>query len=217
MPHIAVFSDVICPWCFVGKRRLERALDELDLRAETTVEWLPFELNPDMPKDGMPRAQYRERKFGAERARQLDGEMTRLGEAEGIAFAFDTQSRTPSTRAAHMALAHAASLGLAEPFKEALLTAYFEQGRDVGDPAVILDIGDAVGLDREGLSTALIDERIRDRVLALERKAGEIGVSGVPFFIVEGAWAVSGAQSSEQWVAALRENGLARRESAAAL
>lgn len=217
MPHIAVFSDVICPWCFVGKRRLERALDELDLRAETTVEWLPFELNPDMPKDGMPRAQYRERKFGAERARQLDGEMTRLGEAEGIAFAFDTQPRTPSTRAAHMALAHAASLGLAEPFKEALLTAYFEQGRDVGDPAVILDIGDAVGLDREGLSTALIDERIRDRVLALERKAGEIGVSGVPFFIVEGAWAVSGAQSSEQWVAALRENGLARRESAAAL
>ena len=215
MPHIAVFSDVICPWCFVGKRRLERALDELGLRAETRIEWLPFELNPDMPAEGMERSRYRERKFGAERARQLDQQMTRLGQEEGIRFAFERQPRTPSTRAAHLALAHAATLGRAEALKEALLRAYFEDGRDVGDPAVLGEIGEAVGLDRAGLAQALEDDGLARKVVALERKAAEIGVSGVPFFIVDGAWAVPGAQGTAEWVEAFRQNGGARPASAA--
>ena len=144
--NIQVFSDVICPWCLVGKRRLERALDELGLRAETAITWLPFELNPDMPEGGMPRVEYRARKFGPERAASLDADMTRLGREEGIAFRFDRQTRTPSTRLAHVALAFAAGQGRGDALKEALMSAYFEAGADVGDPAVLIDLAAGVGL-----------------------------------------------------------------------
>ncbi|MDQ4136246.1 MAG: DsbA family protein [Pseudomonadota bacterium] len=95
---LAVFSDVICPWCFVGKRRLERALAEAGLAGTAAIRWLPFELNPDMPPDGMERAVYRARKFGADRAAALDRDMTALGRQEGIRFAFDRMQRTPNTR-----------------------------------------------------------------------------------------------------------------------
>ncbi len=132
---ISVFSDVICPWCYVGKRRLERALDRLGQRESTTIEWLPFELNPDMPAHGMARALYRARKFGAERAAQLDAQMAELGAQEGIGFAFERMTRTPSTRRAHMLIAAAAQHGRADPVVDALFRAYFEEGRDVGDLA----------------------------------------------------------------------------------
>lgn len=202
---ISIYSDVICPWCLVGKRRLERALDETGLRASTTIEWLPFELNPDMPPEGVARAAYRAGKFGAEKSATLDREMTERGREEGIAFAFDRMVRTPSTRKAHILIAHASRLNLGDALKEALMRAYFEEARDVGDEAVLLDIAEAQGLDRAASTTALGDPDLLGSVLALERRAGEIGISGVPFFIVDGRWAVSGAQPSEQWVAWLRD------------
>src|SRR5215207_5533240 len=108
---VAVFSDVICPWCFVGKRRLERALDQCGLAGTAAIRWLPFELNPDMPAGGMERAAYRARKFGAERAAALDRDMTALGLKEGIRFAFDRMERTPNTRPAHCLIAHASREG----------------------------------------------------------------------------------------------------------
>jgi predicted DsbA family dithiol-disulfide isomerase len=212
---IAIISDVICPWCFVGKRRLERALSDLGLADETVIEWLPFELNPDMPEDGMPRALYRERKFGAARSAALDAEMTRLGREDGIAFAFDRMERTPNTRRAHMALAFAGEKGRANALKEGLMRAYFEEARDVGREDVILDIAEAVGLARGEVAAALQDGGLRDRVVASERRAAEMGVSGVPFFIVDRAWAVSGAQPAEQWVAALRQASAAAGPAAA--
>jgi len=95
---IAIFSDVICPWCFLGKRRLERALDDLGLASAAAIRWLPFELNPDMSPEGMERAVYRTRKFGPERAAALDQDMTQRGLAEGVRFAFDRMGRTPNTR-----------------------------------------------------------------------------------------------------------------------
>ncbi|HKH95055.1 MAG TPA: DsbA family oxidoreductase, partial [Beijerinckiaceae bacterium] len=122
---IAVYSDVICPWCFVGKRRLERALREV--AAEASVTWLPFELNPDMPPEGVERATYRARKFGAERSAELDANMTKLGGEEGIAFAFDRMARTPNTRKAHALIAHASRVGGADAVVEALFRAYFEE------------------------------------------------------------------------------------------
>lgn len=214
---ISIFSDVICPWCFVGKRRLERALDELGLGATARIEWLPFELNPDMPVGGMERASYRTRKFGAERAASLDDSMRETGRQEGIPFAFDRMLRTPNTRLAHILIAHAERQGRSGPLVEALFRAYFEQGRDIGDADVLTDIARSVGLDLDGAKAALGDPALAAHVVATEAQAAEIGVSGVPFFIVDRSWAMSGAQPSDQWVAALRQRlgaGLASPEAA---
>ena len=203
---ISVFSDVICPWCFLGKHRLEHALDQLGLRETTTVEWLPFELNPDMPAEGIERSVYRARKFGAERSAELDGQMTELGSREGINFAFARMQRTPSTRKAHMLIAAAQQQGSGDALVEALFRAYFEEGRDVGDAAVLLDVAEGVGLDRQVALTALRSEDLRSLIVSIEAQAAEMQVGGVPFFIVERQWAVSGAQSAEQWVALIRQH-----------
>ncbi|HEX8665241.1 MAG TPA: DsbA family oxidoreductase [Beijerinckiaceae bacterium] len=212
--EIAVFSDVICPWCYIGKRRLERAFDALGLNGQGAIEWLPFELNPDMPPQGMARADYRARKFGAERAAALDANIQAVGAEEGIRFAFERQARTPNTRRAHMLIAHASGQGRGGAVVDALFRAYFEDGRDIGDEAVLLDIASEVGLDRHGAAAALRDDEVRRMVVQAEGRAGELGISGVPFFIVERAFAVSGAQPAEAWVEALQE--IAAREPAGA-
>ncbi|NNM74325.1 DsbA family oxidoreductase [Enterovirga aerilata] len=204
-PTIYVFSDVVCPWCYLGKRRLERALDQLGLAGRVGVHWLPFELNPDMPAEGMPRAEYRARKFGLERSAELDARMAALGEAEGVRFAFDRMTRTPSTRRAHMLIAHAAERGQGDAIVEALFRAYFEQARDIGNPGILVEVAAAVGFPPEEARAALDSEDLRARVLGLERRAAEMGIGGVPFFILEGGQAVSGAQPSEAWVEILRD------------
>lgn len=208
---LAIYSDVICPWCLVGKRRLERALDEVGLRDDAAIAWLPFELNPDMPADGRDRAGYRAAKFGAARSAELDAEMTARGREEGITFAFERQPRTPNTRRAHMLIAHASERGRADPVVEALFRAYFEDGRDIGDPATLVEIAAAAGLDRADAEGAVGDDRLRHEVERLEGRGAELGITGVPFFIVDQRWAVSGAQPSGTWVAALRDRVLAER------
>ena len=202
---IAIFSDVICPWCFIGKRRLERALGEAGLAGEAAIEWLPFELNPDMPPEGMARSEYRARKFGAERAAVLDAQIAEVGAEEGIRFAFDRMARTPNTRRAHMLIAHANRERRGDAVVEALFTGYFEDGADIGDVAVLVDIATKAGLDPERARNASSDEDLRRAVIAREREAGELGISGVPFFIVDRAWAVSGAQPTPAWLEALEQ------------
>ena len=202
---IAVFSDVICPWCYVGKRRLERALDELGLRSTTSVQWLPFELNPDMPAEGIERATYRARKFGAERSAQLDQQMRAIGRDEGIEFAFDRMLRTPSTRRAHMLIAHAMQEGRGDQLVDRLFRAYFEDARDIGDADTLIEIAVASGLDREAARTALTSDDLRAQVVVTEQRASEMGIQGVPFFIIDESWVISGAQPTAQWVAALQQ------------
>jgi predicted DsbA family dithiol-disulfide isomerase len=202
---IAIFSDVICPWCFIGKRRLERALGEAGLAGKAKIEWLPFELNPDMPPDGMPRAEYRARKFGPERAAALDAQIRAVGAEEGIAFAFDRMERTPNTRRAHMLIAHASQEGCGPAAAEALFDAYFQKGADIGDDEVLLGIAERVGLATAETELALRSDELRGLVIGGERRASELGISGVPFFIVDRAWAVSGAQPSEAWIEALAQ------------
>lgn len=200
---IAVVSDVICPWCYLGKRRLERALAELDRPAE--IQWLPYELNPDMPPEGMERGAYRERKFGAVRAAQFDAQLTALGREEGVPFAFDRQARTPNTRRAHQLIAFAASEGKSDAVVEGLFKAYFEEGRDIGDEEVLGDVAAAVGIDRRTAVMAIRDAGLAAYVADLERQAAGLGIQGVPFFIVDQAWAISGAQPPDQWIAAIQE------------
>ncbi|KQP38294.1 disulfide bond formation protein DsbA [Methylobacterium sp. Leaf104] len=210
---ISVFSDVICPWCFLGKHRLERALDALDLRSSTTLEWLPFELNPDMPAEGLPRATYRARKFGPERSAALDAQMTELGRAEGLTFAFERLQVTPNTRDAHRLIAAAQDRGRGDAAVDGLFRAYFQAGEDVGDPAVLRRLADAAGLDGAAWAQARTDGGLDARITALEAQAAQMQIGGVPFFIVDRRWAVSGAQDTEAWIAALR----ARRDEASGM
>jgi predicted DsbA family dithiol-disulfide isomerase len=177
---ISVVSDVICPWCYLGKRRLERALDGLGLRSETPVDWLPFELNPDMPVQG-----------------RLDQQMTALGLDEEIRFAFERQTRTPNTRRAHALIAAAMGAGHGNAVVAALFRGYFEEGLDVGDPAVLADLAAAAGMKRDAALHALDDAERHKEVRAFEAEASRLGVTGVPFFIVNQAYAISGAQPAE--------------------
>jgi predicted DsbA family dithiol-disulfide isomerase len=202
---IAVISDVVCPWCYLGKRRLEQALTELDLKDKVKVEWFPYELNPDMPEEGMDRALYRERKFGAERSAQFDAQLTHLGHEEGVPFAFDRIPKTPNTRRAHMLIAYAGGMGRGDAVVDGLFKAYFEEGRDIGTDRVLGDVAAKAGLDRDTALAASRDPGLRRFVAELEGQAQQIGVQGVPFFIVDQAWAVSGAQPSAAWIAAIHE------------
>jgi predicted DsbA family dithiol-disulfide isomerase len=198
MMDISIFSDVISPGCYVGKRRLERALGEAR-PGEVAIEWLPFELNPDMPPQGMPRAEYRAQKFGPERAAVLDAQMRAVGAEEGIRFAFDRQARTPNTRRAHMLIAHASAEGRGPEVVEALFRAYFEEARDIGDAAVLAQIAADAGVSgwpqqAEGKTVAALEEDVRN-----------LGISAVPTFILGRKLGVSGAHPPEALAHAIRD------------
>ncbi len=204
--RIEVASDVICPWCYIGKRRLAKALAQLEGEVHAELAWLPFQLNPSMPKDGMRRADYRRAKFGSlERGRALDARVAQEGAGEGIAFAFERMQRTPNTFAAHQLIDLAQSRDRAEAVVDALFRAYFEEARDIGDAAVLTGIASACGVDRwpEAADAA--------RVAQNEDLVRGFGISGVPTFIFDRRSGVSGAYPPDQLAAAIRE--AARRRS----
>jgi len=197
---IEVVSDVICPWCYIGKRRLEKALALLDGELSAEVRWLPFQLNPGMPREGMPRAEYRKAKFGSvERGRQLDARVAAEGKGEGIEFAFDRIDRTPNTVAAHALVGLAQEQGSGEAVVDALFRAYFEQAIDIGDAAVLAEIARRCGVSgwprqESGKEVALLEESLRG-----------LGISAVPTFIFGRKLGVSGAHPPDALVAAMRE------------
>ena len=152
-----MISDVICPWCYIGKRRLEKAVAALDGQHEVRVRWLPFQLNPTMPKDGISRREYRTRKFGSwERSLELDAKVVAAGKAEGIHFAFDRIERTPNTLDAHRLIWLADKEGIQDAVVEALFRAYFTEGRDISKRQTLIDVvaeagsGPAQGRGRAG-------------------------------------------------------------------
>jgi predicted DsbA family dithiol-disulfide isomerase len=193
--HVDVLSDVICPWCFIGKRRLETAVAALDSSHEVRVRWLPFQLNPTMPKEGVSRKEYRTQKFGSwERSLELDAKVIAVGETEGIHFAFDRIERTPNTLDAHRLIELADREGIQDAVVEALFRAYFTEGRDTTKRQALLDVVADAGLDRRKAEGKLNT----DEGLAAIKEAGELTrqfrVEGVPFFIVNGKVTLSGAQ-----------------------
>jgi predicted DsbA family dithiol-disulfide isomerase len=197
---IEIASDVICPWCYIGKRRLEKALALLDGEVAAQIRWLPFQLNPDMPRQGMPRADYRRAKFGSiERGRELDARVAAEGKAEGIAFAFDRMQRTPNTVDAHKLIDLAQRQGLAAPVVDALFRAYFEDAEDIGDAAVLERIATAAGV------AGWPAESDQKQVATLEESLRGLGISAVPTFIFDRKSGVSGAQPPESLAAAMRE------------
>ena len=195
--HIDIYSDTICPWCFIGKRRLERALAERPVPA-LSLTWRAFQLNPQMPKDGMDRKRYLELKFGGPAgARQIYEQIERTGRSEGIAFAFDKVARTPNTIDSHRLIRHADRLGLQDEAVQALFDAYFLEAQDIGDHEVLGAAAERAGLDREEVRAYLAGDEDLETVRGEDAQARRTGIQGVPTYILNGKYVLSGAHPPE--------------------
>lgn len=198
--RLDIFSDVICPWCYIGKRRLERAL-ALRPDAQPAIRWRAFQLNPDMPSDGMDRQVYLRRKFGGEaRARQVYDNIRTAAEGESLEFCFERIRRTPNTVKAHRLIRYATDQGVADAVVEALFAAYFREGRDIGDVAELVALAEECGLDNAAVAEWMATEDGTAEVQAETHFAYQNGIHGVPCFIVNGKYAVSGAQEPEAFM-----------------
>jgi predicted DsbA family dithiol-disulfide isomerase len=192
--RIDIYSDTVCPWCYVGKRRFELAMAARP-QYEPRVTWRPFELNPDLPIEGVERTAYLTARMGTpERVAEAHSELTRQGEAGGIAFRFDLIERMPNTRRSHLLIAHAARSGRQGVVKERIMRAYFEEGCDIGDIEELVRLGVDAGLAEHDSRSALILREGQDGVIAAERHAAVLKITGVPTFIFDGQYSISGAQ-----------------------
>jgi predicted DsbA family dithiol-disulfide isomerase len=198
---VDVISDVICPWCYIGKRRLEKAIATHG--EPVTVQWHPFQLNPAMPKEGISRREYRIRKFGSwERSMELDANIVAVGKQEGIYFNFDRMERTPNTSDAHRLIWLADKMGIQDAVVEALFLAYFTEGRDISNRQTILDVVAEAGLDRKRAEAVLDGNEGMDAIKEAGEQAQRLRVDSVPFFVVNDKVTLSGAQSPDMFVAA---------------
>jgi predicted DsbA family dithiol-disulfide isomerase len=207
--RIEVFSDVVCPWCYIGKRRLEEALRRVAAAGThgapfvpPRVHWRAFQLNPWLPPAGMERSEYLERKFGPA-AGGIYTRVAAVGREVGISFAFDRIARQPNTVDAHRLIRLAAGGPHHDAMVETLFQAYFLEGADLTSMAVLFDLAQRAGLDREQARATLADEGARAAVADEDRQARELGVEGVPFFVFNRRLAVSGAQEPEVLRAAI--------------
>lgn len=200
--RIDVFSDVVCPWCFVGKRRLDAALAAIGVE-DTEIRWHAFQLNPDLPPSGVDRLDYLRQKFGTlENVERIHDRVREAGRGAGIEFRFDRITRCPNTFDAHRLLALAASQGRQSALKEALLSGYFLEGLDLGDHAVLGHLAATAGVSG-GIQAWLAGDAGADEVRADLAAAVRLQISGVPFFIFNGRYALAGAQSPEAFAQAL--------------
>lgn len=203
---IEVISDAICPWCWVAKRRLDRAIVALAPDITASVAWRPFELNPGMPKAGVDRRAYRSAKFGSwQRSQALDAQVTAVGRSDGLVFNHDRMERTPNTVDAHRLIWLAGQHGKQDAVVEGLFAAYFNEGCDVGDPTVLADIGASAGLDDAKILAMLASDEGQAEVQSELRRSVSLGVSGVPTVLVDGVPLFSGAIRAELVEAKLRE------------
>ena len=191
---VDVVSDVVCPWCYIGKRKLEAALRDMP---DVEVRWRPYQLDPAIPAGGLDRKVYMDKKFGAERHKEIALRITEAGAAEGIAFAFDKIAVSPNTLDAHRLIRWAASAGKQNEVKERLMQLYFTQGGNIGDRAVLVAVAESAGMDGATVAKLLEDGSDIDAVREEIAMAQRMGVTGVPFFIFNGKVAVSGAQPPE--------------------
>lgn len=210
--RVAVTSDFVCPWCFIGARKLALAVGRLPAGVEIEVAYRPFELNPDMPAEGIARRDYRIGKFGSwERSQALDRQVVEAGAEVGLVFDYDRQERTPSTMLAHRLMWAAAGAGAdGRGFGWSLFGAYFSEGRDISDPLVLRGLGVAAGVSEAVIDSVLEGDAGAGEVRGLIEDAYRRGVGGVPLFEIGGK-GVSGAQPVDllesflRWGASLDE------------
>lgn len=196
MITIDVVSDIICPWCFLGKRRLDKALTLIpDINAE--INFRPFFLDPTIPSEGLDRHEYMAAKFGKERLKTIHDPLITAGKQDGVPFHFDKITRTPNTMNAHRLLRWAKLENKQPEIAEGLFMAYWSDGGDVGDHQVLADIAAANGMNREGVLKALASDQDKNEVLAETTQAQQMGVTGVPTYIINRKYGVVGAQGAE--------------------
>ncbi|MEX3008943.1 DsbA family oxidoreductase [Hoeflea sp. TYP-13] len=206
--NIDIVSDVMCPWCYIGKKRLEEALKDLPEDLEVDVRWRPYQLDPTLPKEGKDRKQYLEEKFGgSERAKQIYSTIVDAGREEDIPFNFSGIEVSPNTLDAHRLIRWSASEapGVQDRLVDLLFKAYFIEGKNIGDNAVLLDAAEQAGMDRsitESLLVGTADCLEVEQEIDVARK---MGVTGVPCFILENKYAVMGAQSADVLASAIRD------------
>lgn len=195
--ELAMIADISCPWCYIGLRRLDRAL-EMRPAQEVGLRWWPFLLNPQLPPEGMDRAAYMRAKFGGDlAARRIYERISEAGKSDGIRFAFERMQRTPNTVQAHRLILHAQRQAAADAVLRALFRALFEEGRDVGDLGELVDLAEGCGLDRAEIVEMLAGKDDAREIVEAHHEAGRLGVRGVPVFVAERQHAVSGAQPPE--------------------
>lgn len=192
-----IFSDVVCPWCYIGKRRFARALTQRpDIQPD--VFWRAFQLNPDLPREGMDRAEYVTMKFGGgRRAEEIYKRVTEAGLSEGIDFRFDRIRRTPNTTDAHRLLLYAAGAKAQDAVVDRLFVGYFTEGADIGDTDTLAALAGDAGLEIDPARRFLISEQGRETVMEDLSFAYKMGITGVPCFILEGKYALPGAHEPE--------------------
>ena len=206
--RIDVISDVVCPWCYIGKRRLTQALEQfrggIGQAPELEVVWHPFQLNPQLPLQGIARSEYLARKFGS-RAGDIYTRVAEVGRSVGIDFAFERIVRQPNTLPAHQLIGFAKLHGRQDEMVESLFRGYFLEGADLTQTDDLVELARRAGLEDEAARACLDDDAQRQAVVAEDEQARALGVSGVPFFIFDQRLAVSGAQEAQVLLRALRE------------
>lgn len=205
MISLEIISDPICPWCYIGKARLDRALEQRP-NHPFEIKWRPFQLNPEMPREGMDRREYLEQKFGGKQgAVRVYTQIEDTAKAAGLDIAFEKIERTPNTLDAHRLIRWAWDERCQTPLVSQLFKRYFREGQDISDHEVLCDAAAAVGMDRETTARLLASDNDLDTVISEDKGAREMGVQGVPMFLVGRKYALSGAQETELWLKALDE------------
>lgn len=200
MIKLDVISDPICPWCLIGKTRLEKALAQ-EPEHPFVIEWHPFQLNPDMPAEGMDRRTYLETKFGGkENAVRVYGQIEQHALDEGLEINFSAIQRTPNTIDAHRLIHWAGIEQKQNEVVDALFAAYFMEGRDIGDSDVLADLADSAGMDAAVVRKLLASDSDVEDIRARDAHSRQMGVNSVPTFIVADQHAVPGAQPAELWL-----------------
>ena len=191
--QLDIISDTVCPWCYIGKKRLEKA--QLERPAiDFKINWRPFQLDPTIPAEGVDRQAYIERKFGAERAKSAGNAIREAGEMEGISFAFDKIKRSPNTLDSHRLIKWAGSAGVQNKVVDQLFARYFEDGENIGEHSVLLEAAADAGMDVDIVRDLLKSDSDLKQTQLEDQQAREMGITGVPCFLFEGKFAIVGAQ-----------------------
>jgi predicted DsbA family dithiol-disulfide isomerase len=212
--HVDVVSDVVCPWCYIGKKRLEGALELVD-DVEVTVRWRPFFLNPWIPREGIDRDKYLEAKFGsADAYKGIASNVGQAAAAEGLEYNSSRISRQPNTTDCHRLIYWAEQIGRAGAMKQRLMDLYFKEGADLTDRDVLVQAAADCWLDPDAVRARLATDEDVEMISQSAQAAANAGVSGVPTFILGGKYGVSGAQPAEQLASAIRQVAALGREAA---